>query len=141
MGEVGETEAWVRSREFFVDNNGGHRVHAGATVLGRHGDAQQPEGTELAKQGQVETLLPVMFQSLRFNLFAYEVAYSLAQQRVFFTRVEKIIGWHRHLLSILGSWRSLCILSKQMCAVNCGCAGVTGELPLRAEPTVAQVEA
>ena len=96
---------------------------------------------ELAKQGQVETLLPVMFQSLRFNLFAYEVAYSLAQQRVFFTRVEKIIGWHRHLLSILGSWRSLCILSKQMCAVNCGCAGVTGELPLRAEPTVAQVEA
>ena len=51
MGEVGQTEAWVGSREFFVDNNRGYRVHAGATVLGRHSDAQQPEGTELAKQG------------------------------------------------------------------------------------------
>ena len=48
-------------------------VHAGAAVLGRHGQSEQVERPELPKERQVEALGAIVLQCLWLHLVAHEL--------------------------------------------------------------------
>ena len=96
VGEVREAEARVALRQLVVDDGRGQRVHAGAAVVGRDGDAEQAELAAAAEQGDVELALAVVLLGLGLDHVADEVAHHLPEHAVLFGRVREVEGGLRH---------------------------------------------
>jgi hypothetical protein len=75
-----------------VDDDGRDRVHAGAAVLRRHGDAEHTQISELAEERDVQRPLAVVRGGLRVDLLLRELRDRLAQEAVLFGRIEQGVG-------------------------------------------------
>mmetsp|Transcript_29898 Transcript_29898/g.96477 ORF Transcript_29898/g.96477 Transcript_29898/m.96477 type:complete len:247 (-) Transcript_29898:108-848(-) len=80
--QVRQAEGRVRRGQLLMNDRRGRRVHPGATVLGRDGDAEQAQLARPAKEGLIEPLLPVVHQRLRFNFLPHKRGAQRAERRV-----------------------------------------------------------
>ncbi len=73
-----------------MNDDGCHRVHAGAAELLGHRDAEDAEVAELPEEGDVQRLGAVVLGRLRIDLALDELAYRAAQRGVLLGRVEAV---------------------------------------------------
>ncbi len=102
VGEVREGEARVALGELVMHDDRGERVHPGAAVVRRHGDAEEAELTEAAEERDVELGARVVLLGLGLDDVAGEVPHHLPEQPVLLGRVlevergVRLIGRGRH---------------------------------------------
>ena len=90
VGEVSEGEARIALGELVMHDDRGERIHPGAAVLRRNGDAEEAELTEAAQERDVELGARVVLLGLRLDDVAGEVPHHLPEHPVLLGRVLEV---------------------------------------------------